>query len=68
MSLSSQVFLKFKITGSVYFSSKELAIYFLAWESVRSGHQDLEIKIHTKILIHCLFLQDQIQIRNSIFI
>lgn len=55
-SLSSQVFSKFKMTGSVYFSCKEFAMYFLAWESVRSGHQDLEIKIYTKIQIHCLFL------------
>lgn len=55
-SLSSQVFSKFKMTGSVYFSCKEFAMYFLAWESVRSGHQDLEIKIYTKIKIHCLFL------------
>lgn len=42
LSLSSQVFSKFKMTGSVYFSFSESAMYFLAWEIVRSGHQDLE--------------------------
>lgn len=45
VSLSSQVFSRFKITGSVYFSSKESAIYFLAWKTVRSGHQDLEMNM-----------------------
>lgn len=54
-SLSSQVFFKFKMTGSVYFSCKESAIYFLAWERVRSGHQDLQIKNYTKIQIQWCF-------------
>lgn len=43
VSLSSQVFSRFRITGSVYLSSKESAMYFLAWKTVRSGHQDLEM-------------------------
>lgn len=42
VSLSSQVFSRFRITGSVYFSSRESAMYFLAWKTVRSGHHDLE--------------------------
>lgn len=50
LSLSSQVFSKFKMTGSVYFSSNESAIYFLACESVRSGHQHLGTNICHEIL------------------
>lgn len=64
-SLSSQVFSRFKITGSVYLSSKESAIYFLAWKTVRSGHQDLEMNIRGKNWVClCFILSNSKHVKN----
>ena len=41
VSLSSQVCSRFRRTGSANLMPIESPTYFLAWEMVRSGHQDL---------------------------